>query len=103
MDTRQAGFYCEKPFFLARNSVSPPILLQQMIFTWIEGTFGNDNEDRRNEYLNEINEVDPDAVLPIGKELTLGTKQNEKPAVDKTDYFEDGVAKAGSLRLLVRC
>ncbi|KAG0368114.1 hypothetical protein BGZ54_002637 [Gamsiella multidivaricata] len=73
-----------------------------MIFTWIEGTFGNDNEDRRNEYLNEINEVDPDAVLPIGKELTLGTKQNEKPAVDKTDYFEDGVAKAGSLRLLVR-
>ncbi|KAK3830324.1 MAG: hypothetical protein J3R72DRAFT_528027 [Linnemannia gamsii] len=103
-----AGFQ-DKPYYLSRNGVDPSVKLQQMVFPWIEEVYGKDNDEWKKECEAEMAEVDTNIVPPIsaGAPSTL-TKalaesgENSKAAMMIT-YQDRDIAKAGFLRLLVRC
>ncbi|KAG2206098.1 hypothetical protein INT47_003747, partial [Mucor saturninus] len=114
-----AGFW-EKPFSLARNTVSPSLELQRTIFPWIESYFGvgnveweaacdkemkeiDENEDEDDNVINlEIrSQADPvEFVEEDGRMLLKEKKSNGKQK--KTQNSID-TAKRGFLRLLIRC
>ncbi|KAG2190460.1 hypothetical protein INT47_006627, partial [Mucor saturninus] len=114
-----AGFW-EKPFSLARNTVSPSLGLQRTIFPWIESYFGVGNveweaacdkemkeiDENKDEDDNVINleirsQADPvEFVEEDGRMLLKEKKSNGKQK--KTQNSID-TAKRGFLRLLIRC
>ncbi|KAG0367895.1 hypothetical protein BGZ54_003064 [Gamsiella multidivaricata] len=53
--------------------------------------------------MNEMNEINPNVVSPIGDESSSGTKQHEKPAVDTAVHLEEDIVGPNLLNLLVRC
>ena len=115
-----AGFW-EKPFSLARNSVSPPIDLQKKIFSWIESYFGygnleweaacekemkevDENEDEDDNIFNlEItNETDPVEFVEEDGKMVLKEKRSKGKGKLKAQSSID-TTKRGFLRLLIRC
>ncbi|CEP14725.1 hypothetical protein [Parasitella parasitica] len=52
-----AGFW-QKPFFLKRNQVSPPLGLQRQTFPWLETIYGESNEEWLKTCENEMMEID---------------------------------------------
>jgi hypothetical protein len=103
-----AGFQ-DKPYYLSRNSVNPPVELQQMVFPWIEGVYGKDNDEWRKECEAEMAEVDANIVLLISagpsSNLTQALRESGKSSklAMIMAYQDRDIAKAGFLRLLVRC
>ncbi|KAF9342838.1 hypothetical protein BGX26_006738 [Mortierella sp. AD094] len=99
-----AGFL-DKSYFLSWNAVAPSIPLQQMIFPWVENAYGVDNQYWEEQCLDEMNEIDESNVPPFSTRYPEPSSSNVEASGSwntETNYDRD-VAKAGFLRLLVRC
>lgn len=108
-----AGFQ-DKPFYLARNSILPPLELQRSIFPWIEDYFGSDNYEWKKTCEKEMHEYDEneddesdieEEILEFVEEDGQIIEKRRKPSAKKVASVERSVdtAKRGFLRLLVRC
>lgn len=97
-----AGFL-DKPYSLARNTISPPIPLQMLIFPWIEFAFGVNNAWWKQECWDEMHEVTKDSsttTAPTTKtswKLSLGATKGDK-AVSRKHKRNAGDSKGKQVK-----
>ncbi|KAK5808586.1 hypothetical protein F5H01DRAFT_352398 [Linnemannia elongata] len=91
-----AGFL-DKPYSLIRNSISPPIPLQMLIFPWIEFAFGVDNAWWKQECLDEMNEVikEPSTTTTSS---TKAFRKNRQAAASRKHRRKAGDSKGKQVR-----
>ncbi|KAI9470929.1 MAG: hypothetical protein EXX96DRAFT_612057 [Benjaminiella poitrasii] len=108
--TRGVTGFWDKPFFIARNSVNPPLSLQKRVFLWIEDYFRQYDVAWKKECEKEMKESDKSGyvTLEIIQEIpqsestcTESTRSKKKKASEV--YSKVDTAKRGFLKLLTRC